>query len=109
MNKDDLLKKIREDNETKDPMQSDFNRTALTVAAIGALVVSLITYLLELFICGKDNVAVFIVLLTSYFLGITVKAIKTKSVFFIVMAIWIGLMLITLTVVYSFMLVRGTV
>ena len=107
MNKDDLLKKIREDNEVKEPMQSEFNRKALSVAGIGALVVSLITYLLELFICGKDNVAVFIVLLTSYFLCITVKAIKSKTVFFIVMAIWIGLMLITLTVVYSFMLARG--
>lgn len=108
MNKDDLLKKIREDNERKEPMEAEFNRKALTVSGIGALVVSSITYLLELFICGKDNVAVFIVLLTSYFLSFTVKAIKSKKVFFIAIAIYFGLLLVTLTVIYSFMLARGT-
>ena len=109
MNKDDLLKKIREDNEKKEPMQSEHSKIALAVAGISSLAVALVVYLLELFICGKDNIAVFIVLLTSYFSYTAVKATKSRSVFFIAMAAWNGLLLITLIVLYSFMLAGGAV
>ena len=107
MNKNDLLKLIKEDNEATDPMQAEANKFAWAVAGIGALVVSLATYLLELFIYGKDNIAVFIVLITAYFLTLAVQAIKTKRIPFIILSTLSGLLLIVLTVLYTFLLCRG--
>jgi len=109
MNREDLLKKIKEENETSEPYEVEINRLGWKIGAIGSLVAAMLTFLLELMLWGKYNIGVYIVLLTMLSLTLTVQSVKLKSVFNLVMAIICTVLLLVLIVTYAFALNYGWV
>lgn len=107
MNKEDLMKRIREENDGRDPVHTEAVQLGFTVSGICVFAIAFLAYLLEFFIFERDNIAVFLVAITSVFLPLTVYAVKTKRRFVICFSVWFGVMLLTVTVLYVIMLCRG--
>lgn len=80
MNKEDLLKKIREENEYYDPYEEEIYSLASRVCTIVTIVLSLVLYFLERIFWGRYNVGVFMIVTTILAVKETIVAIKFKTV-----------------------------
>ena len=109
MNREELLEKLRMENREADPYEEEVCRFGWKIGAIGALVLAFVSFLLEFFLRGKFNIGVFLVFETLLTLNYTLRAIKLRRTFDIIMAIIYGCVLVGLAVVYAFAICYGMV
>jgi len=107
MNKDELLKRLKEENELNDPYEKETSQLGWTIGSIGAITCAIVIFFLELLLWGKYNFGVFIVLTAMLGLSYTIRSIRIKNLFNIVMATVFGLGFIASVIIYAFMLCYG--
>jgi hypothetical protein len=109
MNRDELLKKIREENEQNDPFETDTSRLGWKIGAWVALAIAFVVFLLELIIFGDYNFSVFIVATSMIAVNATVRAVKLKGKLDIVAAIVVSFVFLVAAVFYALAFCWGMV
>ena len=107
MNKEEFLKKMREENEGNDPFENETSLLGWKIGAIVALALSFIISFLEWFLYGEHNFAMFVAILPMLVIHFIIKAIKLKHLFDIVYSIILSILLIVFISTYIFALVNG--
>ena len=107
MNKEDLLEKIRMENENNDPYESEVVRFAWRIGAIVAVAISLVVYYLELIFWGKYNCGLFLSCTTPVAIKFNIEAFKFKTVSSIVYAVIFSILLIVIAVGYVIAFING--
>lgn len=108
MNREELLAKIKEENEYDyDPYEVEVDKIGWKIAAIGASVIALLSFLAELILFGKYNFGVYLVLVSMLGFKFAVQAFKFKNTFDIVIAAVMGVLFLALLVVYVISLFFG--
>lgn len=110
MNREELLAKIKEDNEYDyDPYEVEVDKLGWKVGYIGVIIVTFLVFLLELFLFEKYNIGVLFVVTLMVMLKSIVVAIKLKGTFNITMAVVYGILSVALLVLYIVFILSGRI
>ena len=102
MNKEDVLKASREENNNKDFAEIEYENKAVKIAALGMIFLASIYFLLEIIINGKTNygwysiIALFCAVVYGY------KGIKLRKKY----SIFISIIWLVLTTIYTIMQIK---
>lgn len=107
MNKEEFLKKMREENERNDPFEEEISSFSWKIGAIVALALSLILYYLEWLFFGNHNFAMFAAILSMLAIKFIIKATKIKCISYIFYSILFSLLAITFLISYIIAFVNG--
>lgn len=107
MNREDLLKKIREENEYDSPYEYEVSSSSWRIGAVVALVVSMVIFYLERIVWGKYNVGLFMSVMTIMAVKETVSAVKIKTASSIVYAVVSVVLFIVTLIIYIIAFVIG--
>lgn len=87
MNKDDILKKSREENKNRDPYEAEVIREGGNYGAAAAAVLATIFVAVQIFVGGGMNLGLYAVAFVSQAVIFTVKAVKLRRRHEIVLAV----------------------
>lgn len=105
--KNDILEKIKAENEGCDPYEAEISKFSWKIAAIFALTVATIIFLVELAIDGKYNFGIYCVMLSAFSVKFLAKAIKTHKMADIIYAVVFSALFLLMLVVYSIAFYNG--
>ena len=98
MDRLELLQKIKEENESREPYLRDSELVAIRIGAIAAIAVAVLFFIIELIITGEYNVGLFLSVTAMLAFGYTAYAFRVRSVFNTVMAVLFSLIFVVLVV-----------
>ena len=107
MNKEELLKKIREENEENEPFEKEASLSSWKIGAIVAVGLSLVIYYLEWLFWGNHNYGLFLSFISIIAVKSAIKAAKLKTISSIVYAIISSTLFVILTIVYIIAFMNG--
>lgn len=110
MNREELLAKIKEDNEYDyDPYEVEVDKLGWKIGSIGVIVVAMMVFFIEAVLYEKYNFGILFAIALMVTLKCIVSAIKLKDTFDIVMAIICGVLSLALLVLYIMSICYGWV
>lgn len=98
MDKSELLKRLKEENEAREPYLRDAELVSARIGSIAALGVGALFFVIQLIITGVYNVGLFLSVTALFAVGYSVYAFKVRRVFITVMAVLCSLIFITVAV-----------
>ena len=107
MIKEELLRKMREENECSDPFEKEVSSFSWKIGAIVALAISFIFSYLEWILYDKYNVAMFTAIALMLAIKYIIKATKIKCISYIVYSVLFSLLAITIFITYIIVLMNG--
>ena len=101
MKKEDILQKLRAENEVEEPYETEVARKSFSLAAVIALAVAALILILEWGVYGEYNFGVIVTVSALAFVKTLCDAIRLKGAFRIVMATLYGVVLAISAVAYA--------
>ena len=105
--KNDILEKIKAENEGRDPYEAEIDKLSWRISAIAAWVVATVLFAMEWLIDGSYNFGLFCVILLAFFVKCLVSAIKKRTVFDAVCSLILGILFFVMLGVYSIAFYNG--
>ncbi len=107
MNKEEFLKKMRQENEGNDPFEKETSSFSWKIGAIVALALSFILFYLEWFFFGNYNFALFVAFLPMLAIQFIIKATKIKCISDIVYSVIFSILSVVAITTYIIAFVNG--
>lgn len=107
MNREDFLKRIREDSECNDPYEKEISSFSWKMGAIVAVALSFIIYFFEWLCYDRYNLGLFVAILTMLAIKFIIEAIKIKRTSNIVFSIAFSFLAVVATVFYIIAFMNG--
>ena len=109
MNREDFLKRFREEGEGNDPYEAEIARLGWRIGARVALAAAFAIFILELVFFGEYNFAVYAVCVIPIAVSSLIRALKLKNTFDVILAIVYSVALVGSIILYVFAFVYGMV
>lgn len=107
MNKEEILKIFRKENEANDPYEKEISSFAWKIGAIVAFGLSVVIFCFELIFRGNYNYGLFISLVSILAVKFTLEAIKLKKAWSIAFAIIYSCVFVIIVVVCIIAFLNG--
>ena len=107
MNKEEFLKKMREENEYDDPYEKETSSFSWKIGAMVALVLGIALVYLELIFFGNYNFPLFTAIVSMLAVKYIIKAIRIRRTSYIVFSVIFSIVFIALLVIYIIAFLNG--
>ena len=109
MNREDFLKRFREESKGNDPYEAEISRLGWRIGARVSLAAAFAIFILELVLFGKYNFAVYTVCVIPIAVSSLIRALKLKNAFDVILAIVYSVALVGSIILYVFAFIYGMV
>ena len=109
MNREEILKRIREENRENEPYEAEVSQRSWKLGAIVAACVAAVVFLLEAIIWDKYNFGIFFTLLLIPTVSFLFQAIRLREKSRILLACLYLVIFLCFFVVYTVAFIRGIV
>ena len=107
MTKDELLKKIREENSGYDPYKKEISNFSSKIGGFVALSITLVIFYLEMIFWNTYNVGLYLAITSAFAVKYIIDAIKLKSKSTILCSVIFSVFFIIFLVIYIISFCNG--
>ena len=107
MTKDELFKKIREENSEYDPYKKEVSDFSFRVGGLIAIVVTIVIFYLEMIIWDTYNVGLGLVITVALAVKYSIDAIKLKSKSTIICSVIFSIFFVLYAIIYAICFCNG--
>lgn len=106
MKKEDILEKSRKENKNKDIFVDEVLKEGRSIGAMVAVIMATIFFVIQIFVGGGINYGLYAVVFSMFAANYVVKAIRMKSKYEIIFAIFYIIIVLLLSFIHVYQLVN---